>query len=324
MNVAHFLERLEENSTYIDQNAITIFYSSLNASIFLNALIVTLVKKNLMVKPVTLSLERDNLPEMQATLEQSFLGQSTWYSISITAPLDKKTQSFLSYLRTYGGPHHLLLSIESPQEPVANFAHAVMIDLNLVVDKSFFIKLANFFGYSRIVQNQDFIARIFAMNNQLSLDNACMLMRYLELVGARSFEDCFQSFRHIIEPSASLNQLSYLLFSRNPEKFFCLWHELSKTYPTMFWLSFWSQQLWQAAAVVQYSQEKNFSAARRMGSRLPFLFIKEWWRNFSYQELALAHAFLYDIDFNIKSGSQFCALDLFYAKFFERNFNKKI
>lgn len=93
-------------------------------------------------------------------------------------------------------------------------------------------------------------------------------------------------------------------------------------YPAQFWIAFWSEQLVKAYGFVLYSQQKNYSAAKKISYRLPFSFTKTDWKKIDQHELVRAHHFLYFYDFHIKNGGTDRMFDLFYSNFFTGFYKK--
>jgi hypothetical protein len=91
---------------------------------------------------------------------------------------------------------------------------------------------------------------------------------------------------------------------------------MQESYPQLFWIVFWSEQVWRAHFVVTFLKDNNITQARSMSRRLPFSFIKTLWKKYSLKELAEANSFLYKADYAAKTGSTFCTLDLFFTNHF--------
>ena len=71
---------------------------------------------------------------------------------------------------------------------------------------------------------------------------------------------------------------------------------------------------------IAFLELKDFSAARSFSYRLPFTFIQGDYKNVSLNELANCYKFLYNIDFALKRGFDFCSFDLFYVNYFTKKF----
>jgi hypothetical protein len=125
---------------------------------------------------------------------------------------------------------------------------------------------------------------------------------------------------NILGAAPSLSALTEAFFAKDAQRFFSLWSALEKEYPEIFWIIFWSDHVWRAYNVIQFLQEKNFVQAKRMSFRLPYSFINRDWQKNSPSELVQAYQNLYSIDFALKKGSSFTALDLFYVNYFNGKF----
>ena len=160
----------------------------------------------------------------------------------------------------------------------------------------------------------------FALTGTLPLDTACMLMRYGELIGGRRFSAFTHLLPRIIEPAHSLSDLAQQFFARDAQAFFNLWATVGDLYAPIFWVTFFSEQLWQAHGAHEALTQGNLMKAKKIGWRLPFQFLRGSWKKYSSRELANTHQMLYEIDFGIKSGSLMPSLELFFTRHFTQEF----
>jgi hypothetical protein len=124
----------------------------------------------------------------------------------------------------------------------------------------------------------------------------------------------------VVAPAQSMFNLSTYLFQKNGDKFFELWKRIAESYSAPFWVAFWSEQLWRASMFVTLNKQRKYNDARKIAFRLPFSFINRDWHNYSADELAAAHDFIYRLDGRLKNGGSDIGLDLFYAQFLSNQF----
>ena len=262
-----------------------------------------------------------------ARLSQSFLGQQRFYFLgNCTSKADKKALSFFSFLSTYNGPHTVAFFLagegkEIPEKIAQQVKKLFVIDVSDRVDRRMFDQLNAFFDGTRATHLNGVIDRLFSISGQVELDVACMLFNYFDLISERQAPQFSQYLSHLVVPQRSLMRLSGAFFENDPHTFFSRWEAIRDEYSDMFWVIFWGEQLWQAHHVVACLQNKKFNDAKRIGYRLPFSFFRNGWRRYSLKELSRAHDFVYRIDYALKQGSSFCALELFYSHHFLRTFS---
>ncbi len=90
---------------------------------------------------------------------------------------------------------------------------------------------------------------------------------------------------------------------------------LCDVYPEMFWVSFWSDQLWRASQYIAMQKVGDRASARSIGFRLPFSFLQRDWQTVREDKLKRAHEIMYAFDFSIKTGGS-CSFELMFLDFF--------
>jgi hypothetical protein len=265
----------------------------------------------------SINLHDNELETIKAQVSMPFLGSMLIYWLGTIDTLDaKKKKEFLSYIKSYIGPHSLCFFSEHIDEVNHNKAFN-LIELSSTVDQKQFIALYTYFFPLVKTENVSMCSALFKQHNSLSLDTACLLMHYCSVM-SRSQVGIFikEWFDKILVPEKSLFSLSTSLFAKNSEAFFRLWHQVSQDYPTQFWVSFWSDQLFRATCFVKFARAQKFVPAKKIAYRLPFSFIKKDWHNYTSTELTEAHHVLYRLDCTIKNGGADVWLDIFYQRFF--------
>ncbi len=266
-------------------------------------------------KHETLLLATTQPAELQRTLAQSFLGQANLYWLGeAPAKPTKKDEKVLSYLATYDGPHTIAYFVHTDSKGVG--PHALQVSLPNGLSEHRFRDLGKLLATEKALRHRDVIAKTFMHSMEIGLDVACMLYDYLELLSAKTADAFSAQLPKILEPQTSLHALSRAFFEGKGREFFGLWSQVQGNYSTMFWLTFFSEQLWQAYHAVHLQRAGKFHDAKRVGYRLPFSFFKTTWRKVQPDALVREHALLYEGDFAIKQGRTFPVLDYFFAQHF--------
>jgi hypothetical protein len=289
---------------------------------FFGTLFDTLSKKSILPSPYQrLFLESTEKRLLHATLSQSMLGSTSFYWLgNVSEEKETKgTQETINMFMAYKGPHTLAFFLSSESKFLPKKSDD-LIRMDSMIDYSSFQALMLFVGASLDAKKQSFAKSLFAANTSISLDLCCMLLNYLDLISSKYLDDYTPYLTSLVGSLPSLSLLSELFFAKNTQRFFQVWAQVSKEYPDVFWIVFWSEQLWKACHVTRYLHEKDFVQAKRMSFRLPYTFINRDWQKSSTKELACAYEFLYHMDYALKNGSTFCGLDLFYMNYFMGTF----
>ena len=262
---------------------------------------------------VSLDSEVFRLGEMKAQLETSFLGSRMLYLVKNIHTLDAAhTKSWLSYVKTYEGPHGILYWSEEAK--VGDGDSHLLVELPEYCDPKMYGILYGYF-YPGTQLDTSFVARLFDFNQKITLDEACLLMGYQSVVGRKSEGFFSQWLSKIIVPEKSLFVLSQHLFAQQPRLFLQQWKTLKGDFPNEFWVAYWSEQLWQASLFVMRARAQGFDAAKRGAYRLPFSFINKDWKKYEADGLIEAHQFLCKLDHNLKNSAGTHSLELWYQKF---------
>jgi hypothetical protein len=155
----------------------------------------------------------------------------------------------------------------------------------------------------------------------MSVDAACLLIRYGMLLGSSVDQFLSQWLPQLISPEQSLFIVSQLLFAKDAKAFFHYWTSIKSEYPDIFWTVYFSEQMWRAAQFVEAATKK--SDVKALSFRLPFSFIKKDWQKTSVLELSKAHQALYEVDHALKNGHGTYSLDLFCLQFLNGQLNAK-
>ncbi|KKP35806.1 MAG: hypothetical protein UR26_C0002G0106 [candidate division TM6 bacterium GW2011_GWF2_32_72] len=262
-------------------------------------------------------LQYSSLNDLKPSLESTFLGQTKFYwlgNFSTLTAVEKK--SWKMYLESYSGPNKLMFFAESKDDFI--FKNCLRIEVENGIKQAQYEQLSVLLDPRR--PSDLFINKLFLQIDSISLDQAMLFLYYQKLLGNR-LDDFFEMIApKILIAEKSLFKLSQAFFGKEGRIFFDLWQKCKDDYSEMFWVAYWSDQIFRATCYVRLSRKKEMLEAKRIGYKLPFLFLQKDWKEFNSKELTNAHDFLYDLDFGLKNGVSEIGLELFYIKFLTGKF----
>jgi len=327
MNLNQFLSQIGSDGTTLSQHTVLCFKdASGNGSypLLFFSLFCSQLKKNetILVEVVDLSGQERN--SIESKLQTSFLGLQTFYWLKNITEIDEKKRAFwMAYLSDYRGPNVVAFFTHDQSVTMTKDDHVVIV-IPDAIDQKTFLSLAAFFcknsvipnsSITKIVQGRGAISRGAISRGAISLDAACLLLHYIILLGTNVDIFVDRWLDKIVMPERSLFTLSTSFFAKKSDTFFRLWSEISNDYADVFWVAFWSEQLWRAHQFVVLSKAQQFEQAKKIGIRLPFTFINRDWKLHNPAQLRQAHDDIYAIDYCLKNGGSSISLDLFYSKF---------
>jgi hypothetical protein len=265
------------------------------------------------------SLSSENLKnEYHSYLEQSILGNYNFYWLGNLSEQSKNTK-LLNYLFNYQGCHTIAFFVPNDFKNLKLSDNAVQIEIDSNINISDVKAIVTLFNPKISDKKIALIDKIFGINSDIDIDSACMLINYFELINVNSSMDESCSYLcKIFGVQPVLSQLSNAFWTKNSKDFFKIWQKIEPNYPEVFWVIFWSEQIWKAYHTISFLNQKNFVKAKQMSYGLPFSFISRDFKNFKPASLVSLYENLYEIDFAIKNGSTFYSLDLFYLNHFNQ------
>lgn len=263
----------------------------------------------------SIDLTQSNVAHILGQLQTSFLGMGLIYYLRNSHELDKKNRQLLfEYLATYQGPHQVILCALT--EDAIRLNKHCLVEVPDTVNALVLNALLNFFKKKNNTYIQKCIQTICQSYTAISLDQACMILSYLQVIG--KYEDCAHVLEHILQSEQSLFSLSQYFFAKDAPNFFKRWAAIEAEYPMTFWCTYWSEQLWRAYYARYYLDHHQPQQAKSIGYRLPFSYLQKDWKKSSLQELKKAHQAIYELDLAYKNNIETQAgIELFYTKFFQ-------
>ena len=314
-----FLKKAKEESFWTNKR-IFCFKGENYPSLFFYLFLKLLERDKLTVYPIK---RESNLVadygQLCLQLDQSILGQYNFYWLGDVGQAKSKVRKkIVDYLFKYQNSNQVAFFI--PNDVKHGRAEYVeSISISDVISYGDFKNLAVFFEHDFSSEKLLVMRKLFSKVGTISLDFACSLLGYLELVNVRFIGEFFDYFSRNLKVEPSLFQLSEYFFSMRPNRFFKLWSTLQGEYSEMFWLAYWSEQIWRAYYVTKLLRNKEFARAKKMSFRLPHSYIKQDWKRINLEHLSALYKHLYSIDFAFKKGVTCSgALDLWYCKHFLR------
>ena len=254
----------------------------------------------------------------------TFLGQRSFYWLYNFTALEAAPKKRMEALfGNYQGPNCLMFFALAQNNIQFVSPHAVVVDIPDMCDKELFLALVSFCQGIVPETMHFFVNQLFSATPHISLDSACIMIQYANLLGTHYAVFIKHWLGNLVQSEHSLFTLSQHLFAKNGRSFFAAWPGFLAEYPDVFWISFWSEQLWRATVYIRLMQNNDRAQAEKIGYRLPFSFKNKQWSRWDPAELAAAHSFLQSTDFVLKNGGTIFNIELFYAKFFANDFAAK-
>lgn len=263
------------------------------------------------------------LNSIKSHTEQTFLGTASFYWLgNISEFGDKKSKDMLEYLHVYQGPNILgaFINQDLINADINQYQDKYVIECDDIRDITQLKKFLILWPEASHKTILLFMQKALLKYNKLSLDQLCMLVNYSIVIGSKSNDFLENWADKILVPDYSLFQLSKFFFAKDAISFFKYWNLIEHDYAPVFWVSFWSEQIFRALNFIVLQKNGKNVEAKQMAFKLPFSFIQQDWKKISHIELHNAHQFIYLTDYNLKNGCSEILLDLFYAKFFTGNF----
>jgi hypothetical protein len=232
-----------------------------------------------------------------ATLSMSFLGTAkTYWILGIDSATPLAQKKWLETLASIESPHHIFVIHNEKKIQVGT---PVLLKNSMVQREA--EVLACIFTGKTIQHIKPFFAALEATANRISPATLQALLEYSHVVGTKSKDFFTQWMPILFTPEQSLFELADAFFSGNTEQFISLFHALSTQYPIAFWCTFFSEQLFKAALVV-CAKANGKPSSPEIEYRLPFNFLKKYWKLHTFDKLVAAHETITKFDIAFKKG----------------------
>jgi hypothetical protein len=252
---------------------------------------------------ITIDAAHATEQELRAHLEHPFLGAKPLFIIvseqdGVVKPLSTSVASVLS---SYNGEHACIVVTPPTQAlsftlPHQSVAFPDKVDQSLL---SLLFTLAD----CESSKAAYFAQKISMHVRDIPLATACSLAWYPSVIGQASDAWCKNWLPHLVPHNHSLFNLSSALLARDKRMFYQLWVALREQYPPEFWLTFWSDLLWNAHYFLLLVKEMSAEQAAKHTKYLPFAFIRGGWRKHSVEQCAQQVERLASFDFLYKRGT---------------------
>ena len=266
----------------------------------------------------SLSIDSDE-SVVRAKMHTSFLGMKSYYWLHGLSLTDKQSNQWITELGSYEGPNTVGFYVPDTVAVTASATQCV-VELPSQVDQKMFAACMQFFNKKAVSASA--LSKLCAGNQTFSLESACLLMQYVNVLGVQVDSFVTELMPKLLPVDNSLFTLSTHFFAKKPKLFFELLQDMGSEYGDVFWVSYWSEQLWRAFNFIDLTTKKQHGDAKKISMRLPFSFMQRDWRQTSLIELKTAHNYVYTLDYNIKNGGSPVGLELFYSKFFAGEFKQ--
>ena len=318
MQLKEYLDSVISNSTFFP-NPVTCF--AVKEVYGIPITFVAQLVFNARAQDITIeSIDVSEIPfaTVLSQLQTSFLGMGLVYYLCNSHELDKKNRQLLfEYLATYQGPHQIILS--ALNEDAIRLNKQCLVEISDSINAVTILALYNFFKKKNTQPIQKFIQSVCTSYTSITLDQACMILSYMQVIG--KFDECAQLLERILQSEQSFFTLSQFFFAKDASNFLKRWANIESEYPMTFWCTYWSEQLWRAYYFRYYLENNQQMQAKSIGYRLPFSYLQKDWKKCSLQELKNAHQSIYELDLAYKNNIETqTGIELFYTKFLQNQF----
>lgn len=254
-----------------------------------------------------IDLDTADFDQFKSKLVMTFLGSKSTYLVNLSLLSASTKSKFINFIKDYKGPNALLVFTDNAND------FDDFINLDEVKDKNFtdILKFLNIYEKNCL---SSLLEKVFV--EKLSVDELLVLYSYSVCLGSQ--KDSFKEkwLGRIVSSDSSLFELSKHFFARDRINFFQLWDKVEKAYSDMFWISFFSEQIYRTYFYALSRRANDVVAAKQISYKLPFSFIQKDWKFMKSSTLLDAHKDLYNLDYAIKNGASNLSLDLFLTRYF--------
>lgn len=322
MNSLHtyFLNIKEKKN--IPLHKIIIFYGLSYPALFISSLIIDLRNLKIWSFLEIIDMNSTALDQLFFKVETTFLGNEGCYWIKNVDQLKQKEKTiFLNYLSGYQGKNTIIVWIKNEVPDSLKNKRTMLLAIPEWCDKESFVLWTSALSDKKIAQS--LVAMIFQKQQRLHFDTVAVLAHCFTIMDVALLSQFNHYIDQLLLADQSLFVLSDYFFRKKTNLFYQEWMRISSYYPDVFWLSYWSEQIWKAYYSMYYMQHNNIVQAKKMAFRLPFSFLQTTWKQCDSVELCNAYNYLYVLECSLKNGNSAVGLDLFYSNFFLHYFAQK-
>ena len=298
MNVQSFLQNY--TSGYASEKEKVIVLKGYEYTPLFFSILLEKIKEN-PDQTVKVVSEEIDIVSLFSQLSTSFLGSTAVYWLSNVSHYKPAQQKkLLQFLQTYQGPHVVMLYISD--KIVLNPEHGVLVEMEKEYAYDSVKAIASLYSEQNLTGIIYFLRMLFQKKKMYGLEELCLLLQYQMVLGKN--QDLFfeQWFAKLTMDDYSLFYVSELFFAKKNDAFVEYWDGVFNQYSEMFWVSFWSDQLYKAYCYTfQMQQGRIVSKYETYG--LPFSFLKFDWKKHSLEHLQKSHQKIYQVDFALKNGA---------------------
>lgn len=320
MELTDFLKQFADDPIgFINQKSVICFVGSDDYPVLLfNRLMASLKKNSTLLFSY---INGDELSSAQLQLQTLLWGQKALFRIgSISTTDSAAVRDFYAYLDGYQGPNSVLFFMSSTAYKECNTQRQwLVITVPDQISPRLLSLLSVLYPDCSAATMHLFGQRLLSRYPDSSVENALHLLNYATVMTAKNIDQFFDQVAPLlITDIGSLFALSQDLLAQQQKSFFQKWLAIESHYQPVFWISFFSNQLWRAHCFVTLMQNNQPQEAQKVATRtLPFSFMRVDWRKYkSSTKLRDAHHKLIEIDRKFKTVGGNYSFDLFFAEFF--------
>lgn len=320
MDLKQLLQEIETGAL-LDKAPIIFLRANQEYPLLFCSLSIAKLKKTTSTRIEALDIQASDQGRISLLASTTFLGMKSCYWLYNVSGADAQQKKALhQFFSTYRGPNTLIFFALSSSFTI-NSKHVLVIDIPDTCTKELFLDIARFIDVAAMDSMRLFAQQLFSTTKDIPLDTACRLINYVILLGTHQAVFIKHWLSYFLDAERSLFTLSHYLFAKQEKAFFIAWQDSMPEYSDMFWVSFWSEQLWRATTYIQLMRMNNRVEAEKVAYRLPFAFKNRGWLTWQASELIAAHSFVSSTDTVLKNGGNIFSLELFYSKLFAGHFS---
>ncbi len=158
---------------------------------------------------------------------------------------------------------------------------------------------------------------LYDLRPHLSLDDSLIFIEHGACVSRKGWDFFGQYSENLLSQTVQMRDLSELFWTKDAKKFFSAWSRVSLDYPEQFWISYWSNQFFMAYFFIERaSAGTKVTPVGPEHALAPSFTWKMGWKKYSSQQIVILHNRLYEVDCELKNGSDETALEMFFSGHF--------
>lgn len=158
---------------------------------------------------------------------------------------------------------------------------------------------------------------LYNLRPNLSLDDSLIFIEHGACVSRKGWDFFAEYSENLLASTVQMRDLSEFFWTKDATKFFSAWSKIAQEYPEQFWISYWSNQFFLAYFFIERaSSGVKVTPVGQEHALSPNFTWKQGWKRYTKQQCAALHNRLYEVDCELKNGSDEMALQFFFSTHF--------